>query len=205
MKRFAALVSAAAMLLSLTACGSSTAAMVTLEDNPPPLSAAAVPESGSFLPSPSGSGSSPSGASASPLVSDEALAACAKVLAAYPTKVPYPNGDDYLEADGSYDFNAYNEAWEAWQAVESERPSLPDDTDRLELFLRDSLRQFLSDGGEAEKIQLVYIGPSLTYEKLRTAQILSVWTPCAVRQTSFGTPCTQTTAPVPCFLAVPSG
>ncbi|MBQ6206677.1 MAG: hypothetical protein IJK52_06310 [Oscillospiraceae bacterium] len=64
--------------------------------------------------------------------------------AVYPSAVPYPTEDDYTDESGSFDSEAYFQAYEKWSEMVSARPDLtPEETESLHAFFRDSAKQFL--------------------------------------------------------------
>ena len=137
MRRFAAFLCTAVLCLTMTGCGGAPAA--------------------ASMVSPSGRGDAPEvtiPVEPVPLCDgpsedcEKALRAMAAALASYPEGVSEPREDDYLLADGSLDFDAFDRDYAAWMEQEAARPAVPESVSRLADFFRDAERQFLSGGTE---------------------------------------------------------
>ncbi|MBQ9347451.1 MAG: hypothetical protein IJT94_08965, partial [Oscillibacter sp.] len=142
MRRFAALLCTAVLCLTITGCGAPAAVSMVS-----PSGGNAAPEVDA----------APSGGNAAPEVSipanpmplcdgpsedcEKALKAMAAALAAYPEGVSEPREDDYLLADGSLDFDAFDRDYTAWMEQEAARPALPESASQLADFFRDAERQ----------------------------------------------------------------
>ena len=64
--------------------------------------------------------------------------------AAYPAMAPYPNEDDYLQADGTYDDEAFSAAYDAWRTDQQARQQPEGYAAGLETFWQQSMKQFLA-------------------------------------------------------------
>lgn len=134
-KRFVSLMMAAVMGVTLAACGGAPAEdnrLSALSANVPAFDADPEPESLPFF-----AGLFGGKKSAQPVAGEIAKAV-------YPTAVPYPKEEDYISADGSFDSEAYYQAYEQWSQFAGTRPDLTaEETENLNAFFRDSVRQFL--------------------------------------------------------------
>jgi len=73
--------------------------------------------------------------------------------AVYPEMPPYPKEEDFLGADGEYDWDAYDRAWSAWQEASFRQRSQADVyAGALDGFLTDTIRQTLAGAGEGNRI-----------------------------------------------------
>ena len=138
LKRFFSLMMAAVMGLALAGCGGAPAEdarLSALSADAPKFDADPEPESLPFFASLFKS--QPTEDSPAPIAGEIAKAA-------YPEVAPYPHEDDYVSANGTFDSEAYYEAYEKWSAFAEARPDLAaEDVEGLNAFFRDSARQFL--------------------------------------------------------------
>ena len=147
-KRFFSLVMAAVMGLSLVGCGGAYAE----DERPSPLSASVgqdgapkfdpdpEPESLPFFASLFGAKKAPDDAP-KPIAGEIAKAS-------YPLIPAYPKEEDYVSGNGSFDAEAYYQAYEKWSQATGARPNLTaEETQGLNAFFRDGARRFL-EGSE---------------------------------------------------------
>ncbi len=78
--------------------------------------------------------------------------AYAVAQADYPAMAPYPNEDDYLQADGTYDSDAFSAAYDAWRTGQKARRQPAGYADGLEPFWQQSMQQFLSGSQEENQV-----------------------------------------------------
>lgn len=72
--------------------------------------------------------------------------------AAYPAMNPYPNEDDYLQADGTYDDEAFSAAYDAWRTDQQARQQPEGYAAGLENFWQQSMKQFLAGSQEENQV-----------------------------------------------------
>ena len=78
--------------------------------------------------------------------------AYAVAQADYPAMAPYPNEDDYLQADGTYDSDAFSAAYDAWRTGQKARRQPAGYADGLETFWQQSMQQFLAGSQEENQV-----------------------------------------------------
>ena len=105
-----------------------------------------------------GGGSGPAEPSAEPdtpsqsAVDSAAAATVQEITPMYPEMMPYPDEADYRNADGELD-QAYYEAIDKWWQSSMALHDQPEGyADGLEPFFTDSIRQVLSDAGDANRV-----------------------------------------------------
>lgn len=76
----------------------------------------------------------------------------AVVKAVYPKMSPYPDENDYINAKGEFDDDAYSKAYDAWWTDISSRRQITGYADGLDAFFAKSTKEFLSGAGEENRI-----------------------------------------------------
>lgn len=79
--------------------------------------------------------------------------AFALAVAEYPKMAPYPNEMDYLNPDGTLDFDRWSADHDAWRDDRNAQQNQPEDYGSgLNEYYAATLRQFLGDGGTENKV-----------------------------------------------------
>lgn len=79
--------------------------------------------------------------------------AFALAVAEYPKMAPYPNEMDYLNPDGTLDFDRWSADHDAWRGDRNTQQNQPGDYGSgLNEYYAATLRQFLGDGGTENKV-----------------------------------------------------
>lgn len=78
--------------------------------------------------------------------------AYAVAQADYPAMAPYPNENDYLQADGTYNSDGFSAAYDAWRAGQKTRQQPKGYAAGLENFWQQSMIQFLSGSQDENQV-----------------------------------------------------
>ena len=78
--------------------------------------------------------------------------AYAVAQADYPTMAPYPNENDYIQSDGTYDDDGLSAAYDAWWTDQKTRQQPAGYADGLEPFWQQSMQQFLAGSQEENQV-----------------------------------------------------
>ena len=127
----------AAVLAVVILCGVALWPGRTNDPNPMSLGGPSVPPGRGFNPIPT------------PVLTARAAALATAV---YPETAPYPKDEDYTSSTGTFDYDKYSRAYDAWQASRDALASGTDYAGAMDEFLSASTAQFLANAGTENRV-----------------------------------------------------